>query len=111
MVAPKAVTGTRGCAPLFSPPRSGANHAAVPQQRIHPRLAAAKRFERLESGPAAAHRQDLVAEALAAAAVERAILLEQAVGVGGKDFGPLVAVVACAVAAGEDVREVVLETV
>ena len=55
--------------------------------------------------------EDLAPEARADLGVEHALLLEQAVGVGRQHLGPLVAVVAGRVAAGEDVREAVREAV
>src|SRR5947208_12955357 len=67
--------------------------------------------ERFERGPAAAPRQDLVAETGARVRRQDAGLLEEAVRVGRQDFRPLVAVVAGRVAAREDVAECVHESV
>src|SRR5262245_40901193 len=96
----------RGPAPRSADPCSTA-HAAVPQQSLHPGLAAAKRDERFQRWPAPAHAEDLIPEALPGAGIEHTVLLEQAVRIRREDFRPLVAVVARRVAAGEDMREIV----
>src|SRR3954471_9090662 len=87
----------------------------MPQERIHARLAAAKRAERFGRWTAAAHRKDFLPETLAGLRIEHAArhagLLERAVGVGGKHLRPLVAVIAGRIAAAEDVRERVREAV
>ena len=75
------------------------------------RLAAAELDEGLERIAAAAAREDAVEEALRRGAVEDAALLEGREGVGRQHLGPLVAVVAGRVAAGEDVAEAVREAV
>jgi hypothetical protein len=92
------------------------HHAAVAQEGIHLRFAAAEGLEGFERRAAAADGEDLVPEALAGLGVEHAALgaaalLEGGEGVGGQHLGPLVAVVAGRVAAGEDVAEAVGEAV
>ena len=92
------------------------HHPAVAQQRVDLGLAAAEGLEGFQRRAAAAHCQDLAPEALASLGVEqaalaRAGLLEGGEGVGRQHLGPLVAVVARRVAAGEDVREAVREAV
>ena len=87
----------------------------MPEQCFDIRVASAEGSEGLRRRPAAAHGQDLVAEALSGAPVEHAFgsarFLEGAERVGRKHLGPLVAVVARGIATGEDMREVVRETV
>ena len=63
------------------------------------------------AGRRAPAREHLVAEARSDLGRKHAPLLEQAVGVRGKHLGPLVAVVAGGVAAGEDMAECVHEAV
>src|SRR5690606_27943217 len=89
----------------------GLDHAIVTQQRVDLRLAAAEGDERLERRPAAADAEYLVPEAPARFGIEHAVLLEQAVGVGGEHFGPLVAVVTRRITACEYMREVVRKAV
>src|SRR6476660_2309747 len=85
------------------------DHTIVPEQRVDARLAPAEGAERFRGRPAAADRENFVAEALPGARVEDAVFLEEGIGVRREHFRPLVAVVARGVAAREDVREAVRE--
>src|SRR5690554_7278181 len=90
---------------------SGRTDAAVAQQGLDAGLAAAEGAEQLRGIPGAALLEDLSAEAPARLRVEDTRFLEGAPGIGGEHLGPLVAVVARRIAAGEDMAEAVLEAV
>src|SRR5918994_5493361 len=89
----------------------GRDHSAVAQQGFDIRLAAAEGLERFRRRPAAADAEDLVAESGADLRIQDAVLFEEAVGVGRKHFGPLIAVVPGRVSASEDMREAIREAV
>src|SRR2546430_12804251 len=86
-------------------------HTIVTQQGIDSRLAASKSRERFERRSAAADGEDLLAESRPSAGVEHAVLFEEAVCVGRKHLGPLVAVVTGCVSSRKNMREVVEEAV
>src|SRR5258706_174980 len=92
-------------------PLSVRGHSIMAQKGVDLGLAAAEGDEGFERRAAAPGGQHLAAEALAGGRVEHAVLLERAVGVGRKHLGPLVAVVARRIGAGEDVGELVREAV
>src|SRR3954466_10504485 len=89
---------------LMAPPLGRGRHPIMTQKRIDLRLAAAEGDEGLEGRPASAASEPFPPETCADLGVQHAGLLERAVGVGRKHLGPLVAVVAGGIAAGEDVR-------
>src|SRR6202521_5488348 len=86
---------------------SGGRHSIMTQKRVDLRLAPAESDEGFEGRAAAAGAKHLTAEAFTDLGVEHSALLERAIGVRRKDLGPLVAVVARGIAAGEDVGELV----
>ena len=88
------------------------DHPVMPQQRVDA-AARARGTRRTTPAPAGCRPRARISSRKRSPAlgIEHAVLLEQAVGVGGQHLGPLVAVVARRVAAGENVREAVRETV
>lgn len=91
--------------------RSVDGHAAVAQQGVDFRTAAAEGDEVFHRIAAGAASEDFPSEACAGLGIEHARLLKGGERVGGEDFGPLVAVVACGIAAGKDVGEALREAV
>ena len=79
----------------------------MPQQGIDPWLTPAKGNEEFHGIPRATLLEDVLAEGTARIDVEDALFLEKREGIGGQDFGPLVAVVARRVPTGEDVGKAV----
>src|SRR6478672_1576588 len=80
-------------------------------ERIDRGLPPPKSNERLERRPAAAYPQYLSAEPFPGLGAQDTHLLEQAIGVGGQNFRPFVAVVARRIAPGKDVGKAVREPV
>src|SRR5690606_36634003 len=104
----------RPCPPIPSPAGEGdasRRHAVVAQQGVEAGLAAAEGLEVLQRAAAAAAGKDLAQEAGAGFGQLPGGFLERGIGVGAEHLGPLVAVVAGRVVAGEDVVELVRETV
>src|SRR5690606_34732394 len=112
----RATGGATGCAAAawrlcMGRFRSGClDHSIMAKQGIQFRVPSSERAKRVDGRSATAYRQDLVEEAPAGFGDARRRvrpghgLLERGVGVGRQHFGPLVAVVAGRVAAGEDVQ-------
>ena len=80
------------------------------QQRIHLRFAAAEGFEGFHRAARAAAREDFVPE-MRAGLPDVVAFFKGGISVGTQHFGPGIAVIACGVAAGEDVAEAVGEAV
>src|ERR1700730_11819372 len=81
----------------------------MPQQGIDLGGPAAKCDKRLQRGPASPASEHLVPEPATRLRRQHALFLEQAVGVSGKHLGPLVAVIARGITAGENMAESVRE--
>src|SRR6478736_9170445 len=86
-------------------------HALVAQQCVDLRLAAAEGLEAVHRVARAADLEDVLQIALAGGGIEHAFHFKRAPGIGAQQLSPFVAVIAGRIAAGEDVREAVLEAV
>ena len=84
--------------------------ATVAQQCVYARFASAEGFEGFRRAAGAADGEDFLPEAFACGG-DVVAFFKGGVGVGAEDFRPCVAVIACGVAAGEDVAEAVGEAV
>src|SRR3569623_2309273 len=91
--------------------RRSCRNAAVPQQRVDGRLAAAELAAQLHGFARTALLQYGGQKTQAGVAVENALLLEGGERVRRQHLGPFVAVIAGGVTAGEDVREAVRKAV
>src|SRR5258708_6275687 len=103
-VPPRATPASRGTLLPREDP-------VLPEQCRHLGRAAAEFDEGFEGIAAAAAAEDRIQEALRGRRIEHAALLESGEGVRREHFGPLVAVIAGGVTAGEDVAEAVGEAV
>ena len=79
----------------------------MPQQGVDRWLTSAKGDVEFHGIPRATLFQDVLTEGAARVGVEDAPFLEKGKGIGGQDFGPLIAVVARRVPTGEDVGKAV----
>src|SRR5450631_955768 len=85
--------------------------AVLPEQRVHIGPPAAKFDERIKRVAAAAAGEDRIEETLRGGAVKYTLLLKCTEGVGSEHLSPLVAVIACGVAAGKHVPEAVCKAI